>query len=85
MGPNGGVAGSMDEAKAVNRPPTLTLPKITDSPKQRTGAHPAKLLILQEFARALPWFSFERMSAPDERMNTPDQYPTLGELDIMGA
>jgi hypothetical protein len=75
----------MDEAKAVNRPRTLTLPKITDSPRQRTGAQPAKLLFLQEFARALPWFSFERMSAPDERMNTSDQYPTLGELDIMGA
>jgi putative ABC transport system substrate-binding protein len=29
------------EAKAVNRPRTLTLPKITDSPKQRTGAHRA--------------------------------------------
>ena len=75
----------MDEAKAVNRPRTLTLPKITDSPKQRTSEHPAKLLFLQAFARPLPWFSFERMSTPDERMNTPDQYPTLGELDIMGA
>ena len=82
----------MDEAKAVNRPRTLTLPKITDSPKQRTSEHPAKLLFLQAFARPLPWFSFERMNTPDERMNTPDermntpdQYPTLGELDIMGA